>query len=60
MSKSLTNYCKIYANQMELDMDGTGYYYPARDQWKYNRTPIYIKFKQFMKEANIKLFTNFI
>lgn len=53
MSKSLTDYCKIYVNKMELNMHGTGYYYPSTDQGKYNRKPVYVKFKQFMKEANI-------
>jgi integrase/recombinase XerD len=53
MSESLTDYCKIYVKKMELDMHSTGYYYPSRDQGKYNRTHIYVKFKQFMKEANI-------
>lgn len=53
MSESLADYCKIYVKKMDLDMNGTGYYYPSRDQGKYNRTPIYVKIKQFMKEANI-------
>lgn len=53
MTKSLTDYCKIYVNQMELDMNGAGYYYPSTDQGKYNRKPVYVKFKQFMKDANI-------
>lgn len=53
MSKSLTDYCKLYVQKMNLDMHGTGYYYPSRDQGKYHSTPIYVKFKQFMKEANI-------
>lgn len=53
MSESLTDYCKIYVQKMDLDMHSTGYYYPSRDQGKYNRTPIYVKLKQFMKEANI-------
>jgi len=53
MSESLTNYCKMYIQKAGLDMLSTGYYYPSRDQGKYNRTPIYVKLKQFMKEANI-------
>lgn len=53
MSKSLTSYCNIYVKKMELDMHDTGYFYPSRDHGKYNRKPIYIKLKQFMKEADI-------
>ena len=34
-------------------MNSTGYFYPSRDQGKYNRNPVYVKLKQFMKEANI-------
>lgn len=53
MSESLNDYCKIYVQKMDLEMNSTGYYYPSRDQGKYHRTPIYVKLKQFMKEANI-------
>lgn len=53
MSKSLTDYCKIYIIKMGLDMNSTGYFYPSRDRGKYNRNPVYVKLKQFMKEANI-------
>ena len=53
MSKSLTYYCKTYVMKMELDMHSAGYFYPSRNRGKYNRNPIYVKLKQFMKEANI-------
>lgn len=53
MSTTLTNYCRKYASNMEFDMDDDGYFYPSRDNGKYNRTPVYIKFKHFMKKAGI-------
>lgn len=53
MSKSLTDYCKIYVQKMDLHINDTGFYYPSRDQGKYSRTPIYVKLKHCMKEANI-------
>ena len=53
MSKSLTDYCKIYVIKMGLDMNSTGYFYPSRDRGKYNRNTVYVKLKQFMKEVNI-------
>lgn len=53
MSKSLTDYCKSYVRNMDMDILGQGYYYPSRDQGKYNRTPIYVKLKTFMKQAKI-------
>lgn len=53
MSKSLHNYCRQYASKMEFDMYSDGYFYPSRDNGKYNNTPVYVKFKQFMKTARI-------
>jgi integrase len=53
MSRSLTDYCKGYAKNMGFDMLSEGYFYPAPDSGKYNRTPVGIKFKQFMKLAGI-------
>lgn len=53
MSKSLTNYCWQYALNMGFDMNQDGYFYPSRDKGKYNKTPVYVKFKHFMKQAGI-------
>jgi integrase/recombinase XerD len=53
MSRSLTGYCRSYAENMGFDMFSDGYFYPSRDGGKYHRTPVYIKFKQFMKLAGI-------
>ncbi|WP_413377182.1 tyrosine-type recombinase/integrase [Alkalihalobacillus sp. 1P02AB] len=53
MSKSLNEYCRQYASKMEFDMYGDGYFYPSRDKGKYNKTPVYVKFKHFMKTAEI-------
>ena len=53
MSWSLTGYCRSYAENMGFDMFSEGYFYPSRDAGKYHRTPVYIKFKQFMKLAGI-------
>ncbi len=53
MSWSLTDYCNHYAKNMEFDMFSKGYFYPSRDTGRYNRTPIYVKLKQFMKIAGI-------
>jgi integrase len=53
MSWSLTDYCKRYTENMGFDMFSEGYFYPSRDGGKYHRTPVYVKFKQFMKVADI-------
>jgi len=53
MSRSLTDYCRRYAENMGFDMFSEGYFYPSRDAGKYHRTPVYVKFKQFMKTAGI-------
>jgi integrase len=53
MSWSLTDYCKHYAENMGFDMASEGYFYPSRNAGKYHRTPVYVKFKQFMKIAGI-------
>jgi len=53
MSCSLTDFCKRYVENMGFDMSSGGYYYSSRDGWKYNRKPVYVKFKQFMKLAGI-------
>jgi integrase/recombinase XerD len=53
MSWSLTDYCRHYAKNMGFDMSSDGYFYPTRDGSKYNNTPVYVKFKQFMKQAGI-------
>ncbi len=53
MSASLTNYCRKYALNMDFDMQSDGYFYPSRDNGKYNNTPVYVKFKHFMKKAGI-------
>ncbi|WP_312099401.1 tyrosine-type recombinase/integrase [Niallia sp.] len=53
MSSSLTYYCREYASKMGFDMFGEGYFYPSRDNGKYNNTPVYVKFKNFMKSAGI-------
>lgn len=53
MSTSLHNYCQQYASNMGFDMHSDGYFYPARDNGKYNKTPVYIKFKDFMKKAGV-------
>ncbi len=53
MSWSLTDYCRRYAEDMGFDMLSEGYFFPSRDGGKYHRTPVYVKFKQFMKLAGI-------
>jgi len=53
MSWSLTDYCRRYTENMGFDMFSEGYFYPSRDAGKYHRTPVYVKFKQFMKLAGI-------
>lgn len=53
MSASLNNYCRLYASNMGFDMHDDGYFYPSRDNGKYNNTPVYVKFKHFMKKAGI-------
>ncbi len=53
MSRSLTDYCKQFAENMSFDMASEGYFYPSRDAGKYHRTPVYVKFKQFMRIAGI-------
>lgn len=53
MSWSLTGYCVRYAKKMTFDMASEGCFYPSRDAGKYHRTPVYVKFKQFMKTAGI-------
>lgn len=53
MSWSLTDYCKNYAEDMGFEMFSEGYFYPSRDAGKYHNTPVYVKFKQFMKRAGI-------
>ncbi len=53
MSWSLTDYCRHYAAKMGFDMSIEGYFYPSRDTGRYNRTPVYVKLKQFMKKAGI-------
>jgi len=53
MSWSLTDYCKGYAENMGFDMFSEGYFYPSRDAGRYHRTPVYVKFKHFMKLAGI-------
>lgn len=53
MSESLNAYCRKYASNMGFDMYSHGYFYPSRDSGKYHNTPVYSKFKQFMKIAGI-------
>lgn len=53
MSRSLIYYCREYASKMRFDMCDDGYFYPSRDNGKYNSTPVYVKFKHFMKAAEI-------
>ena len=53
MSWSLTDYCRCYAKNMDFDMFSEGYFYPSRDNGRYNRKPVYIKLKQLMKIAGI-------
>ena len=53
MSTSLQNYCRQYASNMGFEMHDNGYFYPSRDNGKYNNTPVYVKFKHFMKKAGI-------
>lgn len=53
MSWSLTDVCKDYAEDMGFDMSGEGYFFPSRDGGMYHRTPVYVRFKQFMKIAGI-------
>jgi integrase len=53
MSWSLTDYCKRYTENMGFDMSNEGWFYPSRDGGKYHRTPVYVRFKKFMKNAGI-------
>lgn len=53
MSSSLTKVCNDYADKMHFDMQGDGYFFPAPDKGRYNRGPIYMRFRYFLKEAGI-------
>ena len=53
MSWSLTDYGRCYAENMKLAMFSEGYFFPSKDSGKYHRTPVYVKFKQFMRLANV-------
>lgn len=53
MSWSLTECCRRYAEDMGFDMSSEGYFFPSKDGGMYHRTPVYVKFKQFMKFAGI-------
>jgi integrase/recombinase XerD len=54
MSSSLTKICNDYAGKMHFDMQGDGYFFPAPDNGRYNRGPIYMRFRHFLKEAGIE------
>ena len=43
----------LFRQKMRMLPFSEGYCYPSRDAGKYHRTPVYIKFKQFMKLAGI-------
>lgn len=53
MSSSLTDYCRLYADRMNFDMQSEGFFFPSIDNGKYHRTPVYTKFKHFMRMAGI-------
>ncbi|MHB1348194.1 MAG: tyrosine-type recombinase/integrase [Candidatus Humimicrobiaceae bacterium] len=53
MSPSLTKVCNNYADKMRFDMQGDGYFFPAPDNGRYNRNPVYMRFRYFLKVAGI-------
>jgi integrase len=53
ISRSLMIYSKKYVEKMNFDSNYNGYFFPSRDGGRYNRNPVYMQFKKFMKEAGI-------
>jgi integrase len=53
MSESLTKILTDYASKMIFSVKEDGYFFPAPDKGKYNRTVIYVKFRNILKEAGI-------
>lgn len=53
MSESLTQVCRNYAVKMNFSVKENGYFFPAPDKGRYNRTPVYLKFRHIVKEAGI-------
>lgn len=53
MSGSLTKVLIDYAAKMNFDIKDNGYFFPAPDKGRYNRTPVYLKFRHTVKEAGI-------
>ena len=53
MSESLTKICRSYASKMNFSSKEDGYFFPAPDKGRYNRTVIYVKVRNILKEAGI-------
>ena len=53
MSESLTRVLTDYAAKMNFSAKEDGYFFPAPDKGRYNRTVIYVKFRNILKEAGI-------
>ena len=53
MSASLTKICSSYAAKMNFDIKDSRYFFSAPDKGRYNRSVIYVKFKNLLKEASI-------
>lgn len=53
MSISLTKICNDYAAKMNFDIQDDGYFFPAPDKGRYNRSVIYVKYKDLLRKAGI-------
>lgn len=53
MSESLTKILTDYAAKMNFSIKENGYFFPAPDKGRYNRTVVYLKFRNILKEAGI-------
>ncbi|MEA1974999.1 MAG: tyrosine-type recombinase/integrase [Bacillota bacterium] len=53
MSDSLVIYAKEYVKKIGFKSNYNSYFFPSRDGGRYNRHPVSMQFKKFMKEAGI-------
>lgn len=58
MSASLLQYSVIYAEQMNLDIKGSGYFFPAPDNGRYAMTTAQFAIKKIYAMAGIPLMSN--
>ena len=53
MSSSLKQYCAFYVEQIKLDMDGSGYFFPAPDNGRYGKNTAQTAIKKIYAMAGI-------